>query len=311
MYYGDNIRWFIGTVVAISSQRAAIGKAKVRIHGIHGPEVAFQDLPWADCMLPTTESAVSGIGKIPQVLPYSTVFGIFADGALSQSPIILGTLNKFERPSYAQQRIAGEAGNAAALSDNNLGRDGVFIPLELKQSYNENATIAQKRVLIMQFFVSNRLSPIAAAGITGNLQAESTLDPSRPTDVQGEDSWGLAKWNNSANAGYRQDKLRAFAKLRHQQPDDFFLQLEFILHELRGERDTVTNGSAFASTYANLIRSSRFEGGISNYNSTWLFLDKYENPKDKRTKLKQREDFARLAYEDYHTALQSSISGVS
>ena len=66
MYYGDETRWFLGTVVAVSSQRAAIGKAKVRIHGIHGPDVAFQDLPWADFMLPTTESAISGIGKVPQ-----------------------------------------------------------------------------------------------------------------------------------------------------------------------------------------------------------------------------------------------------
>ena len=310
MYYGDETRWFLGTVVAVSSQRAAIGKAKVRIHGIHGPDVAFQDLPWADCMLPTTESAISGIGKVPQVLPSSTVFGIFADGALSQSPIILGTLNKFERPSTSQKRLASLSGNAASLSDNNVGRDGVFIPIELKTSYREDASIAQKRVIIMQFFVGNRLTPVAAAGIVGNLQAESALDPSRPTDVKGEDSWGLAQWNNSANAGYRQDKLRAFATLRQKQPDDFFLQLEFILHELRGEKDSITNGAAFASTYAKLINSTLFEGGISNKNSTWAFLDKYENPSNKATKLKKREEFARLAFEDYNKALTSSISGL-
>lgn len=310
MYYGDNIRWFIGTVVGVSSQRAAVGKAKIRIHGIHGPNVAFKDLPWADCMLPTTEASISGIGKIPQVFPSTTVFGIFADGALSQSPIIIGTLNKFERPSISQKKLAGLSGNAASLADNNIGRDGVFIPFELQQSYSENISTAQKRVLIMQFFTSNRLSPIAAAGIVGNLQAESSLDPTRPTDVKGEDSWGLAQWNNSPNAGYRQDKLRAFAKLRSKQPDDFFLQLEFILHELRGEKNSLTNGAAFASTYTKLVNCNRFEGGISNKNSTWAFLDKYENPKNKTSKLKKREEFARFAFEDYNKALSSSISGL-
>ena len=310
MYYGDNIRWFLGTVVGVSSQRAAVGKAKIRIHGIHGPNVAFEDLPWADCMLPTTEAAISGMGKIPQILPSSTVFGIFADGALSQSPIILGSLNKFERPSKKQQKLAGLSGNAASLADNNVGRDGVFIPIELKQSYRDDTSIAQKRVIITQFFVANRLSPIAAAGIVGNLQAESALDPSRPTDVVGENSWGLAQWNNSANAGYRQDKLRAFAELSHKQPDDFFLQLEFILHELRGQKDTATNGAAFASTYSKLINTTTFEGGISNRNSTWVFLDKYENPAQKTKKLKKREELARLAYEDYNNALNNSISGL-
>ena len=53
-FYGDKFRWYIGTVIAVDS--LAVGKVKIRIHGIHGPDITDDNLPFADVMLPSAES---------------------------------------------------------------------------------------------------------------------------------------------------------------------------------------------------------------------------------------------------------------
>tara|TARA_R100001129_G_scaffold139182_1_gene100464 strand:- start:1076 stop:2035 length:960 start_codon:yes stop_codon:yes gene_type:complete len=311
-FYGDNFRWFIGTVIAVDS--LAVGKVKIRIHGIHGPDITDDNLPFADVMLPSTEAGVSGIGKIPQLLPSSFVFGVFVDGKNSQAPLVLGSLGKFEKPTDIQKVIAGQAGNAAQFSSGNLSSDGAFISPDLVSAYdNGNSSLAQKRVIMMQFFTGNGFTANQAAGIIGNLQQESlnvdTGENFDPTVISkgSEDSIGLAQWNAAAAAGYRKNKLFNYAAQQKKDPLDFFLQLEFILHELRGKTDPTTSGNSHANTYRKLLNSNTFEGGVSDKNSTWVFLSTYERPADMRTKLKKREEFARDAFEDYNLALQKSI----
>ena len=71
-YYGDNVRWFIATVIDASPPFGFEGRVKIRIHGLHSEETYLlpqQDLPWAQCVLPTTEGGVSGIGKSPKIQP--------------------------------------------------------------------------------------------------------------------------------------------------------------------------------------------------------------------------------------------------
>ena len=67
-----------------------------------------QDLPWAQCVLPTTEGGISGIGKSPKIQANSLVFGMFMDGNHSQTPIVLGSLPHLEFPTLIQNNQALE-----------------------------------------------------------------------------------------------------------------------------------------------------------------------------------------------------------
>ena len=49
-FYGDNVRWFIATVIDASPPFGFEGRVKIRVHGLHSPETYLlpqQDLPWS------------------------------------------------------------------------------------------------------------------------------------------------------------------------------------------------------------------------------------------------------------------------
>ena len=86
----------------------------------------------------------------------------------------------------------------------------------------------------MRYFMSQGWSREQAAGIVGNLQAESgaDLDPTaiaRNDAGQGKHSYGIAQWNRG-----RFENLRRFADRRGTTWEDFDTQLAFIQHELEG-----------------------------------------------------------------------------
>ena len=104
-YYGDSTRWFIATVVSNQAPVGYEGRIKIRVHGLHSAsqlDIPESDLPWAQCILPTTEGGVSGLGRIPRLQPSALVFGFFMDGTNSQTPIILGSIPHIELPSEIQ-----------------------------------------------------------------------------------------------------------------------------------------------------------------------------------------------------------------
>lgn len=82
----------------------------------------------------------------------------------------------------------------------------------------------------MEFFIKNGgYTPEQAAGIVGNLQAESGLD----TSVVGDEhlatqSFGIAQWRER-----RLRNLQRFAKKNNKSIDDLDTQLWFVLHELK------------------------------------------------------------------------------
>lgn len=104
-YYGDSTRWFIATVVDASPPYGFEGRIQIRIHGLHTASTRLipqTDLPWAQCILPTTEGGVSGIGRMPQIQSNALVFGMFMDGVNSQTPIVFGSLPHVELPTQTQ-----------------------------------------------------------------------------------------------------------------------------------------------------------------------------------------------------------------
>ena len=315
-FYGDSTRWFVGVVVNYNDPEER-GRVQVRIHGIHTDNlIDLPDyvLPWAECMLPSTEGGVSGIGKIAQIQNSAMVFGIFLDGKTSQSPLVLGSLTHNEGASETQRYMAGQRGQAGAFGIGNSGTDGAIVsPAAINIWADGDATIDQRRLLIMKFLTDNRLTANTAAGITGNLEAEnSSFEPAfAPSQSQyrvsgvREGSYGIAQWNKKAG---RFDKLVLFANNTDQDPEEIFTQLKFILHELRGKSNNNDGGSDFSNVYVKLQNCNTFEGGVSETNSTWQFCRWYENPADPQGKLSTREIYARKAYEQWYDYQTTSAS---
>ena len=69
LFYGDDTRWWLGEVIDVLSDPLQLGRAQVRIFGIHGPDIPNEKLPWASVVLPTTSAGVSGVGTTPWLQP--------------------------------------------------------------------------------------------------------------------------------------------------------------------------------------------------------------------------------------------------
>lgn len=108
----------------------------------------------------------------------------------------------------------------------------------------------------MQYFMSQEWTREQAAGIVGNLQAESgpNLNPNAigENDVRpGVHSYGIAQWNRGRWAG-----LQSFAQNKGKPWNDFQTQLEYVQHELNTSHKRVADqlrNISDAATAANLI----------------------------------------------------------
>lgn len=113
------------------------------------------------------------------------------------------------------------------------------------------ATLSEREQTAYDYFVSQGYSPEEAAGIVGNLNRESRLDPTavNPNDAgPGRDSEGVAQWNRD-----RLSNLQGFAAERGTNYQDFNTQLAFIDHELRG---TGANGGGSESAAYNRLNGA-------------------------------------------------------
>lgn len=100
----DGFRWWIGQIAPESSHGGQINGAgwgnrfKVRIVGYHPyntVELPNEDLPWAQCLLPTTSGTGAGNNSTSvKVSPGDTVFGFFLDGDNAQIPVIMGCFGR-------------------------------------------------------------------------------------------------------------------------------------------------------------------------------------------------------------------------
>ena len=62
-FYGDVMRWWVGVVEEIATDIDKLGKVKVRIYGVHddASKISIDDLPYAQCLVPTTEVRIYGV----------------------------------------------------------------------------------------------------------------------------------------------------------------------------------------------------------------------------------------------------------
>lgn len=231
-FYGDNTRWFVGTVINGTPPQGLEGRVKVRIKGVHDRStvnIKEGDLPWAQVLLPGTEGGSSGFGRIPQLLPGALVFGMFLDGKTSQLPVILGSLPKTEFPVRATQtRLQNMV--ATPLLDDAL----TFANVGLRRSQS------------MKFFIDNGYTLLQAAAITGNLQSESFFQTSSNNSSKN----GIAGWKVTNAVNSRFEQLKQFA-VEFEPVSDwtlFSIQLQFVLYELRGRFNSVNNRLLNAAT---------------------------------------------------------------
>lgn len=297
-FYGDDVRWFLGRVVDFHDEWK--GRVKVRILGLHSENIKDEDLPWAKCLLPTTEGGTSGIGKIPQVLNSAFVFGIFLDGKLSQNPLVLGSLTQFELPSTVQQEQINQSGRDYSLTKD-YAIDGVILDPNLVTMYDDgNANLETKAIIAMQFLLDAGIaSPEAAAGVVGNLIGESNITSDGKIGSVGEE--GIAQWNPRVG---RLQQLQEFAKERNANYKDFFIQLRFLVHDMK-------NNSAHR-VWPNLSDKSishEFNVDVSyeqqkTSNATYFFLKVYEQPANIATELTKRQQHAQFAYDAYAESLR-------
>mgnify|MGYP001121541709 FL=1 len=245
-YYGDNTRWFIATVVDASPPYGYEGRVKIRVHGLHTDSTRLipqADLPWAQCMLPTTEGGVSGIGRMPQIQPNALVFGMFMDGMNSQTPIVFGTLPHVELPTSVQlgqpEEDVGEDNKPENLWEKIID---VIKPkdadIQNDNSGNINNLVRLSREkTAVKFFLNLGYTVKQSVGISAALSYSS----GQRTGIN-KQSRGLANFSRERYAD-----LQNFSN-NYQQ---YLTQLAFIAYELNGKK-----------TGANirLLQSDKLEG---------------------------------------------------
>lgn len=278
-YYGDYFRWFIGIVVN-NKDPLKLGRVKVRIRGIHSPSVAqtsTNDLPWAQVIVPSTEGGISGIGKMPQLQQGSQVIGFFIDGSSSQLPMVMGSVHHFERKKNAtgnnkeETPLDGEEPSDVQDGEGNDGR-------KIDSQYLPGGSNGEK---IFNYLKKQGLTDEQAAGVIGNLTAESNLDPNalNPNDV-GKPAFGLAQWRGS-----RYEDLIEFSNSNGLDHTTLEAQLPFMMHELESQSWLGYGALQNATTVSDATR---------------VFETKFERPRPGT--FGKRYNFAQIAYDLYSSS---------
>jgi hypothetical protein len=239
-YYGDSTRWFIATVVNSTPPAGYEGRVKIRIHGLHSEntqDIPEDHLPWAQCVLPTTEGGVSGIGKIPKILPSALVFGLFMDGKNSQTPIVLGSMPTIERPSQVQLST-----KQSVFDQESLNITTYDIKEDLQDKLEEE-TKQKRQEFTIQFFLNSGLTYNQTLGITENLFQKGMISGGKVEDGP----YGIAGWT-----GVRLRHLKEFDS----DFSSFSTQLEFIMWEFNG---------TMRDSYIRLLETNRYGGDNGSF----------------------------------------------
>lgn len=262
-YYGDNTRWFVGTVINASPPAGREGRVQIRIFGIHADttdEIPQRDLPWAQVMVNSSSYGVSGLGTGVHILAGARVFGIFLDGSNSQLPLVLGTLPNTEYPTSVQAEGREDiASNPFAydfqldMEENNLLETG---------TYNVGIEDA------VNFFIDNGFNSKMASAMVATLQSISGLNP-RNGDP--ESGFGIGGWKGARYARFERYSMRL---LPNRDPESGDVQLMYVMNELH---------TTHKVAYGKLLRAQEIDGteygekedGIPIKTGMMAILEKY------------------------------------
>ena len=254
VFYGDSVRWFIGSVINNNDNEFKLGRVQVRIYGIHDnlEMITNKDLPWAQVMAPSTEDGTSGLGFKPNLKNGAQVFGIFLDGKMSQAPLILGSIPKIEIPTTTKINKAITNSKVGDVKIQYSKAPVLTIANQPNMNEIAGATNGEKA---FNFFIANGFTAEQSAGMVGNLAIESDpgLDPLTKKGffvLRGIAGWGSPRYKQLL--GFASERNLGHAKLE--------TQLQFIVYDLnkfprwglsqlKATKDTASATAAFGSRY--------------------------------------------------------------
>jgi hypothetical protein len=110
----DGFRWWIGQIPPESTHGDQINgsgwgnRFKVRIMGYHPndeTELPNDDLPWAQCLLSTTDGTGAGNNSTSvKISPGDVVLGFFLDGDNAQIPVIMGCFGRTSKVPFGDYK---------------------------------------------------------------------------------------------------------------------------------------------------------------------------------------------------------------
>lgn len=106
----ERFYWWIGQVEKSVDTAKNSNRVKVRIVGHHSDRKSVKpdELPWAQILMPATQSQISGQGTKAMLVPGQWVVGFFMDGDECQIPIVWGCLGAVAKAD-AFQTVPGKA----------------------------------------------------------------------------------------------------------------------------------------------------------------------------------------------------------
>jgi len=284
MMFNKPHNFFLGTVINVNDPLQK-GRVQVRIYGVHSEstdDIPHADLPWADVMLPSTGGGSSGIGSTVSITRFSQVIGFFLDGANFQIPIVIGTIDKYERDE--------EKGLSEQPSPHDF-----TVPVKKPSDIDvflTGATNLEKAWNWFRSTLGGSYSPVAVSGILGNLWIESyatinnnDLSPTQ-RQVGGGPGYGLAQWEIGTD---RYNELRERSK--GLDINKMFTQLRFITYEL--------------DTYSYFGKSRLVEARTPEEASD-IFMIHYERPKKYKGPITKPRSLGGTGTDDIISAQYSS-----
>ena len=238
-YYGDDVRWFVATVIDGSPPRGLEGRIKVRIHGIHSEltsDIPQRDLPWAQVLMPGNTYGVSGLGTGCHILPGAFVFGFFLDGKHSQLPMVVGSMPRVEYPTKVQ-----------AESRDDPSSNPFAYNFEQSNAQMEDPELGEATIVsdCVSFFIDNGMNVKQASSIVATLESISGLNPAYDNN-----GFGIAGW-----VGHRYRRFENYiARLSPKRKNtDMEGQLQFVMQELHTTHTTA---------WSKLLRCKEIEGNL-------------------------------------------------
>ena len=145
---------------------------------------------------------------------------------------------------------------------------------------------------VYNFLKEQGFSPEAAAGVMGNLQQESGMDPNAVNPTSG--AFGIGQW-----LGGRKKNLEAYAQSKGTKSNDLQTQLEFLMKELEGGDPTTSS----------ILKKNGGLSGLKNAstkNATNWFEQAFE--RSGGSAMGKRQDYANSFYNQYGTGAQAANS---
>lgn len=141
-------------------------------------------------------------------------------------------IDRFKTAGYKIYDEIGDTGKKWTGAHFHVGRDSKlpidsWDKLTIKDYNQKSEQLSENANRAYQFFIGKGLTPVAAAGIIGNLMQESSTQLKPTAFNKSEGAFGIAQWR-----GERREGLNKFAADRENFSTDFQSQLEFVYHEL-------------------------------------------------------------------------------